>query len=76
MSNKTVESILCDACQAELIEDSSYPAKYSLELKAINTGINSTGVQYAVAMYPPIKETLHFCGLSCLSQWVKKGGST
>lgn len=72
MTNKTIRSIICDNCQSELIVDSSYPANYSLELKAINTGINSTGVQYAVALSPPIKEPLHFCGLICLGKWVKR----
>jgi len=69
MSNKTVVSIVCDNCGRELVIESSYPANYSLQLSAIDTNTNTTGVQFAVAVVPPINETLHFCGFSCLTKW-------
>lgn len=72
MSDKTKRSIICDSCNSELIIDSSYPANFSLELRAINTGINSTGAQYAVCVHPPIDGPLHFCGKACLRNWVEK----
>lgn len=64
------ESITCDNCQKELITESSYPAKYSLELKAINTNINNTGASYAVCVHPPIDGVKHFCGKQCLVDWL------
>lgn len=39
MSDNTKRSIVCDSCNSELIIDSSYPANFSLELRAINTGL-------------------------------------
>jgi len=70
--DKTIRSIVCDTCESERIIDSSNPATYTLQLKAINTGINTTGVQYAIAIHPPIPATLHFCDLNCLKEWVGK----
>lgn len=64
-------SITCDTCQKELIVDSKYPAHYSLELKAINTGTNSSGSQYAVYVRPPFDGVRHFCGFNCLKNWDK-----
>ena len=69
MSNKTVKSLICDDCGNELIEYTSYPARYSLQLKSIDTNINNTGMEFGCCVYPPIKETLHFCGLRCLGSW-------
>lgn len=65
-------SITCDNCGKELIVDSSYPAKYSLELKVINTGINTSNNVFAVMMYPPFEGTKHFCDIDCLGQWTQK----
>lgn len=72
MTDKTTRSIICDNCSSELIVDSSYPARYSLELRAINTGINTSSIQYAVGVNPPIESTKHFCGMDCLSKWIGK----
>lgn len=80
MSDLTVKRLVCDNCNNELMTVSSYPAKYSLELKAINTNVNNTGAQYAVKVFPPISDTKHFCNLKCLTEWcnnsnklIKKG---
>lgn len=70
MTDMSTRSIICDNCGKELVVDSSYPATFSLELKAINTGINTSGYKYAVAVIPPIKSTKHFCGLKCLKEWI------
>ena len=42
MTNKTKKSIICDACGKELMVDSPKPAHYSLELRSINTGYNTS----------------------------------
>lgn len=70
MTDKTTRSILCDNCQKELIEYTPYPAIYRLELKAIDTNINTTGASYAMYCDPPIDRTKHFCGFACLSEWM------
>ena len=70
MTNKTVRSIICDHCDRELVEDTPYPARYSLELMAVNTNINTSGSEYAVCVYPPIKGIKHFCDFKCLNEWV------
>lgn len=62
-------SIKCDNCDKELIVDSQYPAKYTLELSCINTGINTANSQYAVYIVPPIEQTMHFCNITCLAAW-------
>ena len=36
-------SITCDWCEKERIIDSEYPATYTLELRAIDTGVNTSG---------------------------------
>lgn len=64
------ESIKCDFCHKELVVESSYPARYCLELKALDTNINNSGIVFSIAMYPPIKETVHFCDVSCLGKWI------
>jgi hypothetical protein len=71
VSNKTVQSIVCDYCGAELIQHTSYPARYSLQLTAIDTNINDTGMEYACGVTPPIKGPLHFCNIACLNKWCK-----
>ena len=69
MTDNTKKSIVCDYCCTELIVDSRYPSHFSLELKAVDTGINTTGIQYAVSVKPPIDGEKHFCGMECLSLW-------
>lgn len=61
-------SVICDFCSKQLIQNSSYPAVYSLELRPINTNINNTGIAYAVRVKQP--DTLHFCNKTCLAKWV------
>ena len=70
MSKKEV--LACDACEENLIINTSYPANYSLELNVIDTNRNTTGVVYAVNIIPPFNETKHFCNLRCLANWVKE----
>jgi len=72
MSDVTVIKLICDSCNAELITNSSYPAEYSLELKAINTNINTTGMVFGVCVHPPINSTKHFCNKKCLRNWLEK----
>lgn len=69
--NKTIESIVCDACGEELIEDSMYPHKFVLELSVIDTIRNSGGAQYCLAMYPPFEGKRHFCDGVCLGKYVE-----
>jgi hypothetical protein len=71
MSDKTTRSITCDGCSKELIKDSSYPNNYILELKSKDVAVNSTGLTYAVMMYPKISSTKHFCNTKCLGEWLK-----
>lgn len=63
-------SILCDCCNEELIVDSQYPHKYSLKLSCIDTGINTSGMHYPVAMKPILKEDMYFCNIKCLTEWL------
>jgi len=72
MSDKTKRSIICDNCGEELIVDSQYPHKFVLQLKSIDTGINTSGCTYAVAMYPPLNQTQHFCNFKCLKNWIEE----
>ena len=60
----------CDQCNKELIVDSQYPAHYTLELKVVNTGINTSNFSYPVSMSPPFKGTKHFCNKECLQKWI------
>lgn len=66
------ESILCDNCGEELITNSSYPHKYSLELSVIDTNRNTSNCQYAVYMTPPFDGLRHFCDKKCLGEWIQK----
>lgn len=70
MSEK--RSVTCDHCGKELVVDSSYPANYGLHLCCKNYGLNSTGIQYAVCMHPPLREGKDFCGWKCLEGWLSK----
>jgi hypothetical protein len=65
-------SITCDHCGCELVVDSSYPYKFSIVLSCINTGINTTGQQYAIHMIPPLTEDKYFCNMNCLKEWINK----
>lgn len=65
-------SIKCDNCDDERVVDSSYPSHFTLQLKCIDTGINTSGMVYGVMQYPPLKDTKHFCGYSCLVEWLGK----
>lgn len=71
MSLSVVKSCKCDACGAELIHETSYPAVYALQLSAINVNVNTTGVEFCVAVIPPLDADRHFCGMACLTQWVE-----
>ena len=66
------ESILCDNCGAELITDTKYPHKFSLELQIIDTNRNSSGSRFLVSMTPPFQGTKHFCDKKCLGVWLLK----
>lgn len=66
------ESILCDNCGEELITDTQYPHKFSLELRVIDTNRNSSQLQFLVNMTPPFVGTKHFCGKKCLGEWLVK----
>lgn len=72
MTETIHRKIICDNCGEDLIIHSSYPAKYSLELRAVDTNLNDTGVVYAVHVSPPINGKLHFCNRSCLKEWCEK----
>ena len=65
------ESITCDCCSKELIVDSGYPHHFTLELKVIDTGINTSGTTYCVAQFPPFEGTRNFCDKNCLKEWIK-----
>lgn len=65
-------SITCDCCGGELITNTSTPHKWTLELRAIDTNVNTTGLQYCVHLPSPIPEPLHFCNKKCLSEWLEK----
>lgn len=67
-------SVTCDHCDKELTIDSSYPASYGLQLNCVNFGTNTSGVQYAVHMEPPIRRPHHFCGFGCLKSWIENKG--
>ena len=65
-----ISSITCDNCGKELVVDSSYPHHFSLMLSCVDTGINTSDMQYAVMMYPPIKGDKYFCNEECLIAWL------
>lgn len=65
-----IRSVKCDCCGKELVVDSKYPANWGVHLSAHNYGINTSGLQYAIAMSPPLKAPLDFCGLKCLAEWI------
>lgn len=64
-------SIFCDECGNELTTKSQYPHKWALELRSIDVNVNKTGVAYCVDIKPELSSTVHFCGLSCLGDWLK-----
>lgn len=67
-----IKKLICDTCGEDCITYSSYPAKYSFELKAINTNINNTGSRFAVYIGNPLEETVHFCSKLCLVKFIKE----
>jgi hypothetical protein len=71
---KTI-SIECDQCGEELVVDSQFPAKYSLELNCINTGINTSDACFSVHIEPPFNGQKHFCNVTCLFRWAKTNGA-
>lgn len=70
MSKTTIESVTCDCCKRELITHTAMPAKYCLQLSAIDTNRNPGGIQYAVHVTSPLEQSQHFCGFTCLKQWL------
>jgi hypothetical protein len=62
--------IHCDFCGELLNLDTSYPHKFGLHLETKDYAVNTSGMQYALAMYPPLETPLDFCGWKCLSNWV------
>jgi hypothetical protein len=64
-------SIKCDNCGAELVIETSYPHKFTIELGCIDTGIKGN-TTYALNMEPPIRDKKHFCNLGCLKEWLAK----
>ena len=68
------ESIICDGCGKELIEDSAYPHAFKLELRVIDTQRNTSGMQYCVAQFPPFDGVRNFCDKKCLAKWLEKDG--
>ena len=70
--SKAKESILCDNCKTELIEESAYPHKFVLQLSVIDAIRHRDTTQYAIAMLPPFKNDKHFCNKECLLSWLTK----
>jgi len=68
----TTESIRCDGCEKELIQDTGYPAVYALQLSAIDVNRSTSSFQYSVICHPPIKKSHHFCNFICLHEWAGK----
>ena len=64
--------ITCDYCGADLTSTISMP-KYRLALTAEPLPVTS-GTVNAVRISPPIKQTHHFCNLTCLFGWVQEVG--
>jgi hypothetical protein len=68
------ESIKCDACHKELIEDTPYPATWALRLYVNNVNRNTSGISYAVICDPPIAKPVDFCNFKCLINWLRERG--
>jgi len=62
--------ITCDGCGEDITEAGHRP-QYRLILSQEKMP-NNTGFEYAVMVYPPLKRSMHFCGLGCLSKWVSE----
>jgi len=69
-----IDSILCDTCGKELIVDSNYPHHFTLKLSCIDTGINTSGMAFAIAMFPLLQDDKYFCDINCLWNWLKGRG--
>ena len=65
-------SIKCDNCGAERIIDSMSPAVFTLELRAINTGVNTSGRQHMVSVHNKYETPHHFCDEKCLAEYLAK----
>jgi len=68
-----VESIICDGCGKELIEDSPYPHSFKLELRVIDTQRSTSDIKYCVAQFPPFEGVRNFCNSECLVKWINNG---
>ena len=69
---KVTKSMICDNCEKELITESAYPHKFTLELSVIDTNVNTSGMTYCVHMEPPFQGKKHFCNSECLSEYFNK----
>ena len=69
-SKEMTRSVKCDQCSKEL--DSSRPHSWGLLVKAVDYGINTTGVTYAIMDEPPypFSRDHHFCSTSCLAEFI------
>lgn len=70
MSRK--KCVVCDQCDKILSVDSPYPHNFVLELKVVDTGINTSGATYAIHQEPAFQGSRHFCDNECLIKWVKR----
>ena len=68
---KTVQTtIICDGCGKDISpRDTAYPHQYILRLAPVDVGINTGNIVYGIAMSPPIKGELYFCGIGCVGLW-------
>lgn len=71
--DKTFKNITCDGCEIKMSKQSAYPAEYGLVLSCKDFNTNKTGIVFSCMVYPIINRDYHFCGLDCLSNWIKKG---
>lgn len=60
--------VTCDKCGEDITETGAMP-RYRIVLDCESLPSN-TNYRYAVAISPPIDQTMHFCGFVCLSEWV------
>lgn len=68
-------SVFCDCCGKELTQQTSYPHRYGLRLESVDyKPPSSDGIVFAIAMYPPLPQPAHFCGLGCLAEWIERQG--
>ena len=66
---KTI-NIVCDYCKKDLTDAKGMEA-YRLVVYA--EGIPITGnIRLPVIVAPPIDRTHHFCGMTCLTAWIRE----